>query len=485
MSTTAPPNIRYATPAGRWVVAAAVLGSGIVFLDGTIVNVALPSIRADLEMSVSGLQWTVDGYLVTLSALLLLGGNVGDVFGRRRVFVGGLAGFVVASLLCGIAPNSGALIAARGLQGAAGAFLVPGSLAIISATFHPDDRGRAIGAWSGLAGVASAIGPLVGGYLIDAVSWRLIFFINLPLAAIAIVLALRHLPETRDLEAKRPDVAGAAAVTIGLAVVTFALIEAPNANGPLPWLIGAVGVVALTAFVAIERRASEPMLPLQLFSSAQFTGANLTTFAVYSSLGGAFFLIVLHLQVSLDYSAVAAGLSLMPITVLMFVFSSVVGQLAQRIGPRGPMTIGPVVAGAGLWMLAGIEPGSSYATAVLPGVTIFGAGLTLTVAPLTAAVLAAADERHFGTASAVNNAVARIGGLIAVAVLPAIARLESTSAGTLESGFPTAMRVCAIVCALGGAIASLTIRKHVAVSTPPVASALHPCNDCLHERAAA
>jgi EmrB/QacA subfamily drug resistance transporter len=466
------------------VIASAVLGSGIVFLDGTVVNVALPAMRADLALSVAGLQWTIDAYLVTLSALLLLGGNLADVIGRRRVFVAGLAGFVVASLLCGIAPNAGALIAARALQGAAGAFLVPGSLAIISATFHPDDRGRAIGAWSGLAGVASAIGPLVGGWLIDAVSWRLIFLINLPLAAVAIGLALRHLPETRDLEAKRPDYAGALAVTIGIAGVTYALIEAPGAEGPLPWLIGALGVAGIVAFVLIERSTREPMLPLVLFRSAQFTGANLTTFAVYAALGGAMFLVVLHLQVSLGYSAIAAGLSLLPVTVLMFVFSSRVGQLAQRIGPRGPMTVGPIVAGAGLWLLSRIEPGSTYALTVFPGVVVFGAGLTITVAPLTAAVLGAADERHFGSASAVNNAVARLAGLVAVATLPAIAGLESTSAASLESGFPVAMRVCAVACAAGGVIAWATIRTHATVHTPPVASHVQPCNHALREHAA-
>jgi EmrB/QacA subfamily drug resistance transporter len=485
LTDTSPPNIRYGTPAGRWVVASAVLGSGIVFLDGTVVNVALPAMRADLDLSVAGLQWTIDAYLVTLSALLLLGGNLADVIGRRRVFVAGLGGFVVASLLCGIAPNAGALIAARALQGAAGAFLVPGSLAIISATFHPDDRGRAIGAWSGLAGVASALGPLVGGWLIDAVSWRLIFFINLPLAAIAIVLALRHLPETRDAEAKRPDVIGAIAVTIGIAGVTYALIEAPHADSLLPWFIGAVGVIGLVAFVLLEQRVREPMLPLVLFRSAQFTGANLTTFAVYAALSGAMFLVVLHLQTSLRYSAIEAGLSLMPITVLMFAFSSRVGQIAQRIGPRWPMTLGPIVAGAGLWMLSPVEPGSTYAAAVFPAVAVFGAGLTITVAPLTAAVLGAADERHFGTASAVNNAVARLAGLIAVAVLPAIAGLESTTAESLASGYPIALRVCAIACAAGGVIAWATIRTHAKVSTPPVASHVQPCNDCLHERAAA
>ena len=484
MTDAAAPNIRYGSAAGRWVVAAAVLGSGIAFLDGTVVNVALPAIQADLGMSVSELQWTLDAYLVTLSALLLLGGNLADVIGRRRVFVGGLAGFVVASLLCGVAPNAAALIGARALQGAAGAFLVPGSLAIISATFHPDDRGRAIGAWSGLAGVASAIGPFVGGWLIEAVSWRLIFLINLPLAAVAIGLAVRHLPETRDPEAKRPDVPGAFAVTLGLGGITFALIEGPAADGALPWLIGAIGAAAFVGFILIERSAREPMLPLELFRSAQFTGANLTTFAVYAALGGAMFLVVLHLQASLGYSAIAAGISLLPITVLMFAFSSRVGQLAQRIGPRSPMTAGPIVSGAGMWLLSRIEPGSTYAGTVLPGVVVFGIGLTITVAPLTAAVLAAADERHFGTASAVNNAVARIAGLFAVAILPAIAGIGSTSAAELTAGFPNAMTICALLCASGGVIAWATIRDHIIVQTPPVASHVQPCNDCLHERAA-
>jgi EmrB/QacA subfamily drug resistance transporter len=483
LTDPAPPNLRYGTPAGRWVVAAAVLGSGIAFLDGTVVNVALPAIRSDLEMSVAGLQWTLDAYLVTLSALLLLGGNLGDVAGRRRVFIGGLAGFVVASLLCGIAPNTGALIAARALQGAAGAFLVPGSLAIISATFHPDDRGRAIGAWSGLAGVASAIGPLVGGWLIEAVSWRLIFLINLPLAAIAIALAIRHLPETHDPQAQRPDLRGAATVTIGLAGVTYALIEGPHAASILPWTIGAIGLASLIAFVFVERTVREPMLPLGLFRSWQFSGANLTTFAVYAALGGAMFLVVLQLQESLGYSPIEAGSSLFPITVLMFAFSSRVGLLAQRIGPRGPMTLGPFVAGAG--MFSRVEPGSTYAGTVLPGVSVFGIGLTITVAPLTAAVLAAADERHFGTASAVNNAVARIAGLIAVAILPAVAGITSATGAELDAGFPVAMNICAALCAGGGAIAWMTVRRAAKVGTPPVASHVQPCNDCLHEPEAA
>ena len=426
-------------------------------------------------MSVTGLQWTLDAYLVTLSALLLLGGNLGDVFGRRKVFIWGLSGFVVASLLCGIAPSAGALIAARALQGTAAAFLVPGSLAIISATFDEEDRGRAIGAWSGLAGVASAVGPLVGGYLIDAVSWRLIFLINLPLAAIAITLAIRHVPESRDADAKRPDLTGAIAVTIGLAAITYALIEARHANAAVI-ASAVVGVLALASFLAIERRTDAPMLPLDVFRSLQFVGANLTTLAVYAALGGALFLVVLQLQTSLGYSAMEAGLSLLPMTVIMFVFSSRVGQLAQRIGPRIPMTIGPIIAGTGLALIGRAQPGATYAGTVLPAVAVFGAGMTVTVAPLTSAVLAAAENRHLGVASGFNNAVARIAGLIAVAVLPVVAGIDSSAPSALQHGYPLAMRISAVVAAAGGVVAFLTIRTKVHVAPTSQPSLVHPCH---------
>jgi EmrB/QacA subfamily drug resistance transporter len=460
--------VRAGTPAGRWVLAATVLGSGIAFLDGTVVNVALPAIADDLDASVSSLQWTLDAYLVTLSALLLLGGSLGDRLGRRRVFVGGLGGFVVASVLCGLAPNTGALIAARALQGAGAAFLVPGSLAIISASFHPDDRSRAVGSWSGLAGVSSALGPLLGGWLIDAVSWRLIFLINLPLAAIAGWIAIRHVPESRDPDALRPDIPGAVTVTVGLAAVTYALIEQ---RPP----VAVAGVVALVSFVLIERKSRHPMLPLSLFRSAQFTGANLTTLAVYAALGGAMFLVVLQLQEALGYSALEAGCSLLPITILMLLLSPRAGQLSQRTGPRLPMTVGPLIVAMGLLLLGTIEPGRTFWEAVLPGMVVFGLGLSLTVAPLTAAVLAAVEERHIGVGSGVNNAVARLAGLLAVAILPIVADVGES--GATSSGFTTAMRLSAVVAAAGGLIALATIRSAVPVAQRSLGNVLRPCED--------
>jgi len=324
-------EVTYGSPAGRWVILATVLGSGMAFLDGTVVNVALPAIAGDLGTGLSGLQWTLDAYLVTLAALLLLGGSLGDVYGRRQMYLVGLVGFTAASVLCGLAPGTGALVAARALQGVGAALLVPGSLAILSASFRPADRSRAIGAWSGLAGVATALGPFVGGWLIDSVSWRLVFLLNVPFAVVAAVVALRHVPESRDpAGVSHPDVAGAAAVSIGLGAVAYALIEGASGFGPSEVAAAIAGIGALAAFVVIERRRRHPMLPLELFRSRQFSGANVTTFAVYAALGGASFLLVLHLQVVLGYSALAAGASLLPVTVLMLTLSSRTAQMAQR-----------------------------------------------------------------------------------------------------------------------------------------------------------
>jgi EmrB/QacA subfamily drug resistance transporter len=456
------PPVRYGTPDGRWVLAACVLGSGIAFLDSTVVNVALPSIGEDLDVGVRSLQWTVNAYLLTLSALVLLGGSLGDRFGRRRVFVIGVVGFALASLLCGAAPTSGTLIGARAVQGIAAALLVPGSLAIISASFHPDDRARAVGAWSGLAGVTSAIGPFVGGWLVDAVSWRLVFLVNLPLTAVTVWIAMRHVPETVDAAAGPPDLAGAVAASIGLAGITYALVERMPS-------VGLVGVAALAAFVVIERRRTSPMLPLGVFASGQFTGANLTTLAVYAGLGGAMFLLVIELQRALGYSALEAGAALLPFTVVMLLLSSRAGQLAQRIGPRLPMTVGPVVAGLGLLLLSRVEPGAGYASTVLPAVLVLAAGMTMTVAPLTSAVLAAVEERHLGIASGVNNAAARLAGLLAIASIP-----------TVTSSFATAMRLCAVACALGGPIAWATVRRGAAVRPAVQSGVDHPCHEpCL------
>jgi EmrB/QacA subfamily drug resistance transporter len=472
-------GIRLGSAEGRWVIVAAVLGSGVVFLDGTVVNVALPAISTELDTSVRGLQWMLDGYLVTLSALLLLGGSAGDRYGRRRMFLAGLAGFVAASVLCGVAPGIGFLVAARALQGVAGALLVPASLSIISATFADSDRGRAIGAWSGLAAVAGAAGPLLGGWLVDAGSWRLIFFLNVPVAGAAAWIAGRHVPETRNDEAGPLDLPGAALVSAGVALAAYALIE--HRHGPLSVAAGAAGLCALAAFLAVERRRSAPMLPLSLFRSRQFTGANLTTFAVYGALGAALFLIVLRLQVTLGYSALEAGMALLPFTGLMLALSARVGAVAQRIGPGPPMTVGPLLSAAGLVLFSQIGPGDTYVRDVLPAAVLFGLGMTVTVAPLTAAVLGAVDSRRAGIASGVNNAVARLAGLVGIAVIPAVAGIGGGGAGdvagSLDHGYPAALLLAAGACAAGGMIAGLLVRDAAPVRPVTHPDALHGCHD--------
>jgi EmrB/QacA subfamily drug resistance transporter len=439
-----------------------VLGSGVAFLDTTVVNVALPAMAKDLGTGLAGMQWVLTGYLLTLGSLLVIGGSLGDLFGRRRIFVLGLVSFAFSSVLCGLAVSAEMLIATRCLQGIAAALLVPGSLAIISASFHPDDRGAAIGAWSGLAGVSTALGPFLGGWLIDAVSWRAVFFVNLPLVAVAVTLAIRHIPETRDPGASRQvDGLGGTLLALGLGGIVYAAIEGP-AQGwvDLPGAALVIGLLALVAFVVVERRSAHPMVPLGIFRSRQFSGANLVTLVVYAALSTATFLVVVHLQSDLGYSALEAGAALMPITLLMLAFSARAGRLAQRIGPRVPMTVGPLVVAVGMALLARIEPGRSYWEAALPGLLVLGVGLTTTVAPLTAAVLAAIDDAHSGIGSAINNAVARIGGLFAVALVPAVAGLGGSDAGLdLSHGFATAMDIAAGLAAGGGVLAWLTIRR--------------------------
>jgi EmrB/QacA subfamily drug resistance transporter len=458
-------QVRSGSATGRWIIIATVLGSSMAFLDGSVVNVALPVIARDLHTGLSSLQWISASYLLTLGALIILGGALGDRFGRRRVFVAGLVAFTAASVVCGLAPNTVVLIAARALQGIGGALLTPGSLAIISATLVPEDRAGAVGLWSGLSGAVAAAGPFVGGWLIDAVSWRAIFFINVPIAAAAIYVAARHVPETRDEQAARSiDYRGALSISVGLAGVVYALIDGPsNGWSPLSLVAGGVGVLALVAFPFVELREREPMVPLRLFASQQFSGANLTTFLVYAALSATSFILTLHLQQDLRYSALQAGVAFLPAIVLLTFFSSTAGRLAQRIGPRLPMSLGPVIAGAGLLLLSSVRPGDSYVVSVFPGVLVFGAGLTLTVAPLTAAVMAAVDARHLGVGSAINNATARIGGLLAVAVIPALAGLASASsrlAGvSLTDGFASAMRISAGLLIAGGLCAALTIRR--------------------------
>ena len=456
----------FASPAGHWLLAVAVLGSGMAFLDGTVVNVALPDIGRDFNASTSSLQWILNGYLLTLAALILLGGSLGDRYGRRRIFVLGTGVFTAASLLCAIAPTAELLIGARLLQGIGGALLTPGSLAMIEASFRPADRARAIGAWSGLGGVATAIGPLLGGYLIGAVSWRAIFLINIPLGIIVMALATRHVPETRDPNASgHLDFIGASLAGLGLAGTTYALIEAPGKGAsPLILLAGIGGVVALVAFLLSERRSANPMMPLGMFASRQFSAANLVTFVVYAALGGVFFLLVAFLQISLGYSPIEAGAASLPITVLMLLLSARSGALAQRIGARIPLTIGPLVIAVGLLMMTRIDPGDSYVSSVLPAVIVFGLGLTLVVAPVTATVLAAADTQHAGIASGINNAVSRVAGLLAVAVLPLIAGLTGDNFYDpikMTDGFHVAMIACAALAAGGGILAWLTISSEV------------------------
>jgi EmrB/QacA subfamily drug resistance transporter len=479
--TDAPgPGLRLASAQGRYVLAAAVLGSGIAFLDSTVVNVALPTIGKDFGVDLRSLLWVLDSYLVTLAAFMLLGGSLGDMYGRRRIFVYGLIGFTVASVLCGVAPNAGTLIGARALQGAAGALLVPGSLSLISATFAEADRGKAVGSWSGLTGVTSAIGPFLGGYLVDAVSWRLIFFINVPLAAAAVAIATKHVPETRAHGTRHIDVSGAVTISIALAGLSYALIEGFDTGRAV--VIGVVGLLALVAFFVIEARKRDPMLPLGLFKIAQFSGANATTLAVYAALGGAFFLIVFELQNVLGYSAIEAGASLVPVTIMMLLLSSRFGALSQRIGARIPMTVGPMIVGLGLVLFAQIGAGDHYATTVLPAAIVFGFGLSVTVAPLTAAVLGAVDNDRAGIASGVNNAVARLAGLLAVAVLPGLVGLDSaTTDHEFTNAFAAAMYISAGLAALGGLVAFVTIRKIAPVE--PTTTIFQPCQDpCRIER---
>jgi EmrB/QacA subfamily drug resistance transporter len=469
------------------VLLATVLGSGIAFLDATVVNVALPTIGAELDAGISGLQWVVNAYTLTLSGFLLLGGSLGDHYGRRRVFVIGVIWFAVASLLCGIAPSAEALIAARALQGIGGALLTPGSLAIIEASFRAEDRGPAIGAWSGLGGVTAAIGPFVGGWLVQAASWRWIFLINLPLAVVVVWVAQRHVPETRDPSVGRGlDYTGAALAAVGLAGVVYALTDGPG----LGWtsarilLAAAVGVAALVVFVVWERRSRHPMLPLDIFASRQFTAANLVTFVVYGALGGALFLMPIQLQRVVGFSPLAAGVALIPITLVMLLLSARAGRLSARIGPRVPMTLGPLLVAAGFVLYTRIGPGSAYLADILPGMLVFAFGLTLTVAPLTATVLAAAPAEHAGMASAVNNTVARAAGLLAVAILPVAAGISGAGAldpTRFDDGFRIAVLLAAALCAAGALISWFGIRNPTPEPTPaapvPATEAATPPED--------
>ena len=478
-------DVRWGTGAARGVLATTILGSGMAMLDGSVVNVALPRIGAELDASVAGLQWVLDGYLLALASLILVAGSLGDRYGRRRVFLVGVVWFGVSSVLCGFAQSTEMLVASRVLQGVGGALLAPGSLAILQSVFHREDRARAIGAWSGLGGIAAAAGPLVGGLLVQVWSWRLAFLINIPVAAACVWLALRYVPETRDDEVTgHPDVAGSVLGAVGLAGVTAALVEAPGRG--FDWLVvvcAVGGVAALGSFVQLQRRGRDPLVPPGLFASRTFVIANALTLVVYAALGGVLMLMVLQLQTSLGYSPTAAGVAGLPLTVIMLLFSARSGRWASRVGPRWFLVVGPLLVACGMLLMLRIVPGASYVGAVLPAVVVFGAGLAVVVAPVTATVLAAAPDRYAGVASGVNNAVARTGNLLAVAVLPAAAGLTGAAyrdAGALTSGWQTALWICAGLAAAGGLLA-LGVHDNVLAAPAPVVPAAtpHP-GDCLH-----
>jgi EmrB/QacA subfamily drug resistance transporter len=415
------------------VLVAAILGTTVVTVDSTVVNVALPAIADDLGGGLAGQQWTSNAYLVTLGSLLLIGGSLGDLFGERRVFVLGVGGFGVTSIFCAVAPTIELLVLARALQGVSGALLTPAALAVIVAVFPPDERGKAVGAWTAWGGIGTVLGPLIGGQLVDTASWRWIFAINVPIVAVTMLLTLRVVPEGRARPADaRVDVVGAALCALGLAAMTFGLIEQPlrGFGDPAVFLPLALGALLFGGFLAWEARSPHPMLPLDLFKRHNFTFGNIETFAMYAGLGLLFFFLVLFLQQVAGYSALAAGTAGLPVTIVMFLLSTRFGMLADRHGPRFFMGVGPLVAAAGLAWFLGLDADVDYLTDLLPGLLLFALGLSITVAPLTATVLADADEHNAGIASGVNNAIARVAGLVAIAAVGAL--VAASFGSTLE-----------------------------------------------------
>jgi EmrB/QacA subfamily drug resistance transporter len=409
--------------AARWVLAVTILGSSVAFIDAMAVNVALPVLQKDLGASVSGAQWIVEAYSLFLSSLVMVGGSLGDRLGRRRIFIAGTLVFAAASLACGLAPDIRTIVAARAVQGIGAALLVPTSLAILGAAFPPDERGRAVGTWSALTSVSAALGPALGGWLVQAVSWRAVFLLNLPIAAAVVAIALLRVPESRNPSAGRLDVTGTALVTIGLGALIYGLIEAPTSGWSQlrTWAPIAIGAAALAAFVAVERRTQYPIVPLALFEIRTFAAANLLTLFFYTALTGLFFFFPFELIQARGYSPTAAGVASLPLVAITSSLSRRAGSLADRYGPRPFLIVGPAVAGLGFALFAVLPAAGSYAVSILPALGVLGLGMGITVAPLTAAVLNAVGRDDTGTASGINNAVARVAGLLAIAIFGIVA----------------------------------------------------------------
>src|SRR5215210_3958315 len=410
------PCTRSAAP---WILAATIIGSAMAFIDGTVVNVALPQMQQRLGATAVDAQWIVESYALLLASLILVGGSLGDHYGRRRVYALGIALFALSSIGCGIALTPGQLIAARVVQGIGGALLVPGSLAIISASFEGERRGKAIGTWAGFSGITAALGPILGGYLVENVSWRAAFLINVPLALVVLFIVFRHVPESRDPDARRLDLPGALLATLGLGGVVYGLIESSNRGLGDPLVLGGLvlGVAALVAFVLVERRSHEPMMPLSLFRSRNFSGANLLTLLLYAGLGGSLYFFPFVLIQVHGYSATAAGSAFLPFIIITFLMSRWAGGLVTRYGAKLPLVIGPSIAAVGFILFALPGTGGSYWTTFFPAVAVQGLGMSLVIAPLTTTALNSVEGRHSGLASGVNNAVSRTASLLAIAVM--------------------------------------------------------------------
>lgn len=441
----------------RLVLIIAILGSFVAFLDGSVVNVALPAIMRELGGGLASQQWIVDAYMITLGSLILIAGSLSDLFGRRRILTGGLIGFAVASLLCAFAPNAPFLIVSRGLQGIAGALLVPSSLAMIISTFKREAQGKAIGSWTAWTGISFIVGPLVGGFLVDTASWRWIFAINiLPTAVTLYLLKLLEMPDS-TMDRTKIDTLGAIMCALGLGGPVFALIEQPRYGwgSPAIWLPFVLGILILAGFIGYEAKNKQPMLPLSLFKVRNFSVGNVATASIYGGLAVSTFLIVIYLQQVAGYSALRAGFSLLPVTIIMFLLSPRIGALSGRFGSRWFMTFGPLIAGAGFLLMLRVETHVAYWTQLFPGIIVFALGLATTVAPLTSAILGVIDPKHAGVASAVNNAVSRIAGLIAIAVIGIV------TGSTLEvTGFHRAIIVTAVLMIIGGVISGIGIQNH-------------------------